>query len=96
MHFETYGPFEFDRNTLQLRKCDLWKAVEQRQDGLASAIGCYAFCLTYGSKTLPWYVGKTIAQAGFQGEVLQKHKLDHYISVLTENPVTALQSYFFQ
>lgn len=42
------------------------------------AIGCYVFCMKYGGKIRPWYVGMTVAKAGFRGEIFQQHKLEIY------------------
>ena len=81
MNFDTYGPFEldWDDDTPQWR-ANFWKDVEaqEKYKGLSTAIGCYVFCLRYGDKLAPWYVGQTINQNGFKGEVFESHKVDHY------------------
>lgn len=42
------------------------------------ANGLYIFSLKFGDQFTPWYVGKTCTGAGFQGEVFQDHKIEHY------------------
>jgi len=87
MYFDMFGPFELTRTggSIGSRQTALWGAVrdasemyEYERTGLERAIGCYAFGLKNGDSLKPWYVGMTIAERGFRGEVLQKHKLQHY------------------
>lgn len=83
MHYEVYGPFEVDMNTKRPwkeRKSRFWKNVEDEVEGLSKAIGIYVFSTRHGSIRTPWYVGKTVAKAGFRGEVFQDHKLSHYVA----------------
>jgi hypothetical protein len=40
------------------------------------------FVVKRGETYKPYYVGKTTAQTGFQGEIFQKHKLAHYSRAL--------------
>ena len=87
MNFETYGPFEINWWKDNDRwEADIWKGIEEVCEGLSAAIGCYVFCLRWGDKYLPWYVGKTINKNGFKGEVFQKHKLDHYENLMNVKP----------
>ena len=82
MLFETYGPFDLERDFSDGWHGRFWEAVEDAKEGLSNAIGCYAFCLTHGTRILPWYVGKTINLNGFQAEVFARHKMDHYRKIL--------------
>ena len=87
MNFESYGPFELDWNDDSTQwRANFWKEIEaqERYEGLSSAIGCYVFCLKYGNKLAPWYVGKTVNQYGFKGEVFESHKVDHYDELMEE------------
>jgi len=93
MFFDTYGPFELARDgkTIPSRQPDMWAEVRRQsllynypEKGLETAIGCYAFGIRHGDNYKPWYVGKTVAQSGFRGEILQQHKRDHYNSVIAE------------
>lgn len=85
MNFESYGPFELDRKFSHRWRSKFWKNVETTEPHLSNTIKCYVFCLQFGSKTLPWYVGQTINQNGFQGEVFQQHKVDHYRDIMAKN-----------
>ncbi len=93
MLFDVYGPFELERidGRVTSRQSELWARVRQEcarwhhdETELEKAIGCYAFGLKNGDSLVPWYIGMTIAQRGFRGEILQPHKLDHYNSVLEQ------------
>lgn len=93
MIFDMYGPFQLDRTggCITSKQPTLWSSVRQEcaawgfeATELEKAIGCYAFGLKNGDSLVPWYVGMTIAQRGFRGEILQAHKLEHYNAVLEE------------
>jgi len=88
MNFESYGPFELDWEDENRWRANFWNAIEQQEkyEGLSSAIGCYVFCLRYGDKFVPWYVGQTINKDGFTGEVFQSHKVDHYNAIMAIKP----------
>ena len=86
MVFETYGPFNVEREFLEGWHGRFWETVEASVGGLSYAIGCYAFCLTFGTKALPWYVGKTINSNGFQAEVFHDHKMNQYRNILKDKP----------
>lgn len=81
MFFRPFGPFDM-RELLNSEsrnwQSDFWNQIENIRTGLSSANGVYVFSIKFGSKFTPWYVGKTCSSAGFRGEVLQGHKLDHY------------------
>ena len=85
MLFETYGPFHLERDFSNNWRSRFWADVEDSDEGLSNAIGCYAFCLTFGTKTLPWYIGQTIGSKGFQAEVFTDHKMTHYRNILEDN-----------
>lgn len=87
MQFWSYGPFdvrilEDDRYW----KRAFWDAVAEYDEDagapLKSAIGCYVFVMSRGTVIRPWYVGKTNAIAGFQGEIFTPHKLKHYKEII--------------
>ncbi len=82
MNFESCGPFHFPRERTGHWKKIFWQDVEEYWEGLSSGVGCYAFCIDNGRRVRPWYVGKTLAQGGFQDEVFTPHKLDHYAEIL--------------
>lgn len=97
MYFDMYGPFELAREDGKVasRQPELWAEVRRQsrnygyhEQGLETAIGCYAFGLRHPSGLRPWYIGMTIARAGFRGEVLQQHKRDHYDAALGERTGT--------
>ena len=88
MLFETYGPFDLERDFSTGWRGRFWEAVEDPKgshEGLSNAIGCYAFCLTFGTKTLPWYVGQAVGLKGFQAEVFTDHKMTHYRNIVEDN-----------
>ncbi|KQT77467.1 hypothetical protein ASG51_22435 [Methylobacterium sp. Leaf465] len=92
MRFDTYGPFlvhKTDNQVLRSQKL-FWEAVdyEATRWGYASrqleqAIGCYALVM-YDRVYRPWYVGKTLAKAGFRGEIFEDHKLRIYTEYVSE------------
>ena len=91
MNFNTWGPFDCHVQNKTHWKREFWEDVASMElsyglDGgdLKSAIGCYLFTTRRGDKYTPWYVGKTLAQAGFEGEIFQQHKLDHYNAALSD------------
>lgn len=89
MNFDTFGPFELDWSDDAPRwRANFWKEVESQEkyEGLSSAIGCYVFCLKYGTKLKPWYVGQTINENGFKREVFEPHKVDHYNELMEHKP----------
>ncbi len=92
MYFDMYGPFEVARvgGSVLARQTQMWAAVRKgcahfgyEETELERAIGCYAFGLKVAENDLrPWYIGMTTCDRGFRGEVFQKHKRDHYDTVL--------------
>lgn len=77
MQFWSYGPFDVRiLEDHRYWKRAFWKVVsEQDKDAgapLKSAIGCYAFVMSRGAVIRPWYIGKTNAIAGFQGEIFTR------------------------
>lgn len=99
MYFGLYGPFVIERNAgaIPSRQPGMWAAVRKASDRagygekeLERAIGCYAFGIQYGENLKPWYIGMTIANTGFRGEVFQPHKLRHYNSVIDEKRGTPI------
>lgn len=85
--FDSYGPFEAPRFDLEEPRSQwrarFWEGVSTKSNvNLGSAIGCYVFCLSRGSKAKPWYVGKTVNREGFSGECLEPHKLSHHSTLM--------------
>ena len=95
MLFETYGPFHLERDFSNDWRSRFWADVEDSDEGLSNAIGCYAFCLTFGTKTLPWYVGQTVNPNGFKAEVFTDHKMDHYRKILGAKPKQRASIFLF-
>ena len=94
--YDVFGPFEFPR-TKSRRRVDrsslgnFWEEVEalrQKNEGLASASGCYIFGIRAGKGAKPWYVGQ--ATKTFRQECFTPHKLVHYNEVLTERKGTPI------
>ncbi|WP_156383391.1 hypothetical protein [Rhizobium sp. Root483D2] len=88
MNFNAWGPFEFSGTDGQW-KAEFWQQAADQEihyncppDRLRNAIGCYMFAIKRGKQYTPWYVGQTRAAAGFEGEIFERHKLDHYRSSL--------------
>lgn len=93
MWFDVYGPFVLtrDKGRIPSEQPKFWESVQRASEQYGSepkelerAIGCYAFGLRHGRTIKPWYVGMTVAQRGFRGEILQGHKRDHYDAVIEE------------
>jgi len=86
MNFESYGPYRIDwwEDESPRWRANFWKDVEAEYEGLSSAIGCYVFCLRFGDKYVPWYVGQTLNKKGYKGEVFEPHKVEHYENLMEE------------
>jgi hypothetical protein len=90
MNFNTWGPFEIAIGKDDRLQFDqFWQSVDRMEQqygsrGLRSAIGCYLFTTKRGTKFTPWYVGKTVAHGGFECEIFQQHKINHYKNFLGE------------
>lgn len=74
--YETYGPFELERDGNKFRKSALakfWKEVDANDPRLSRAIGVYVLAVrgTKKSALKPWYVGKTDKQ-GFKSRFNQQ------------------------
>jgi hypothetical protein len=62
MNFNVYGGFKIptNKNTGHaIVTSSFWKTVDDVEDGLSRASGCYVFSIKFGQKITPWYVGKT-------------------------------------
>ena len=94
--YDVFGPFEIPRteNRQRVDRKSLrhfWNEVEalrQKNEGLASASGCYIFAIRAGKGAKPWYVGQ--ATKTFRQECFTPHKLVHYNEVLTERKGTPI------
>lgn len=88
MYFDAYGPFVIEQSgdkTIKRSQKIFWNEVRCKSDeygylegDLEAAIGCYVFGIQHGETITPWYVGQTVAKAGFKGEIFQDHKLKKY------------------
>lgn len=94
MWFDMYGPFDLTRENgmVPTKQPNFWEQIQEASEcygygpkDLERAIGCYAFGLRHGDTLKPWYVGMTVAKGGFRSEVLQKHKRDHYDTVVNSH-----------
>tara|TARA_R110002020_G_scaffold50791_3_gene143681 strand:- start:6047 stop:6568 length:522 start_codon:yes stop_codon:yes gene_type:complete len=97
MHFQAWGPFEFDGDIGAFWERVDAEAIRYDTDPIAlrKAIGCYMFSIKRGDTYKPWYVGKTSAQTGFYGEVLTPHKVEHYNGVFETTRRKSGQLIFF-
>ena len=73
----------------KLSLASFWTDVEEQQEGLSSAIGCYIFSIRAGKGVLPWYVGMAEKQS-FRKECFQSHKLVHYNNAVAKRRGTPL------
>ena len=74
--YETYGPFDLERDDNKLRKPALdvfWKACERENPGLSGAVGIYIISVKAkkNAASKSWYVGRTDKQ-GFKKRVGQQ------------------------
>ena len=84
MIFAVHGGFEIYRkkkNRWGVFDKEFWARVEQQEQGLSRACGCYVFALQNGENINAWYVGKT-EKSSFQKECFQATKLMYYNEVL--------------
>lgn len=84
MEFATYGPFEVPRNGTRVDRTapalrDFWDAVEDQQEGLTAACGCYVFSI----RDRAWYVGMAEKQS-FKRECFTAHKLVQFNESLSQ------------
>jgi hypothetical protein len=83
--FDLYGPLRIERTDgrIMANQAKLWAEADRQADSaLSGAIGCYLFCIKYGKKITPWYVGMTVSKKGFRGETFEPHKLGIYNDVM--------------
>lgn len=86
MIFETFGPFSIHIdivNNVPKSRVLFWKEIENSEEGLSTAKGCYMFGIksSGGPCIFPWYIGKTNSQ-GFYKECFGPHQRLHYLSAL--------------
>ena len=84
MDFYVYRPFEMVRDGTAISrdrivKREFWKMVDEEDDGLSCACGCYIFII----RKKAWYIGMAEAQP-FRTEIFQHHKLVLYSEALRE------------
>lgn len=84
-----YGPIEMTRNGAAVsrdrhHKKDFWARVDEEDDGLSEACGCYLFIL----RNRVWYIGMAEKQP-FKKEIFQNHKLLLYSEALQTVPGAA-------
>lgn len=98
MHFQPYGPFELPRFKTGLISTDknqqkgFWQEIEEVEEGLSSAVGCYIFSVRAGRGVLPWYVGMAEKQS-FSKECFQPHKINHYNNSIAARKGTPLLTF---
>jgi hypothetical protein len=87
MRFRIYGPFEIKRKMnglIDFRGEELkefWDEVDDAEDGLADACGCYMFATTSANGAKPHYVGRTTARS-FRQECSSPHVIHHVNEVV--------------
>jgi hypothetical protein len=88
MNFEVYC-FEIDRkqNRHGIFGKEFWKKVEEEDDGLPDACGCYLFALQHGKNIVPWYVGKTEKRT-FEHECFGPTQINYYNEILIDHSGT--------
>lgn len=84
MNFAVYGPFPIIRNGRNVArdaktKRAFWEVVDEEDDGLSDACGCYVFVI----RNRAWYVGKAEKQS-FSRECFALHKIVQYNDALQE------------
>ena len=85
--YDVFGPFEIPRikNGRRVdrdRRKNFWDELEEKNEGLAFASGCYIFGIRAGQGAKPWYIGK--ATKTFKQECFTDHKLVKYNQVLDQ------------
>lgn len=94
--FRPHGPFKVAVKNGGIDKAkekEFWLEVEEAQQGLSGAVGCYLFAIRAGRGVRPWYVGKT-EKASFKKEVFQDHKFKIYWTALGERRKGTALLYF--
>jgi hypothetical protein len=96
MDFDTYGPipFQLGEERHSRWRVEFWDTAKSEEhygrfhaaSNLPSAIGCYAAGLRFRGKTKVWYVGRTIAQGGFEKEIFQEEKVRKYRRAFGDQP----------
>jgi hypothetical protein len=97
MYFGSDGPYNIPKiRNGQWRK-KVWNSVEQEFAGMSEGIGCYLYATQFGNnKPIPWYVGMTLCQAGFAGEVFQApHKTSILDRIQKSRPNCQLKLFLF-
>jgi hypothetical protein len=74
--YDTYGPFDIERDNNKLRKPALngfWEECDRTNPGLSGAVGIYIISVRAkkDAASKPWYVGRTDSQ-GFRKRVGQQ------------------------
>jgi hypothetical protein len=82
MRYCVYGPIEMTRcgaavSRERRDKKAFWDSVEEKENGLSDACGCYVFVV----RGRAWYIGMAEKQ-GFKKEIFQHHKLLLYSEAL--------------
>jgi len=97
--FEIEGPFELYRTEHGLidasaaTKRLYWEWVDEYQEGLSDACGCYIFVIKASGTAVPWYVGKAEKQS-FRKECFAPHKINHYNNAVASRRRGKPQLYF--
>lgn len=80
--YSVYGPFEVPRNgrlvsSQKREQARFWDSIDDKEDALSSAIGCYVFVIGAGAK----YIGMTWRRS-FRKECLSHRNLNIYNDAL--------------
>lgn len=86
MNFDVAGPFEITRhgsnNIITKESAKILKEeIEEWEEGLSGACGCYVFGKRAGGGITPWYVGQA-CKTSLLGEALNPSNITNYNHVL--------------
>lgn len=89
MEYTIHGPFEMpeQQNGLIDRRApakrEFWDAVDEADESVSSACGCYLFAIRAARGIKPYYVGLADSQS-FRQECFGSHKVNIYNDVLAD------------
>jgi hypothetical protein len=87
LNYTIHGPFAVPEQTngnvarSAIAKRTFWAEIDQREEGLSSACGCYIFAVRAARGIKPYYVGLAESQP-FARECFGSHKVNIYNDVL--------------
>lgn len=94
MRFDVAGPFEISRhgkkrNITKESLSTLQAQLEEWEEGLSEACGCYVFAKRAGGGITPWYVGQACKRSMLK-EALNPDNITKYNHVLDDDKGTPL------